>query len=490
MKYWFDCILFHLRTRPDQPAMVTEDRVVTYGMLRVAIDRCALRLSNLGLAGDARVAILVANPIRHFALCLALFRIGIPSISLEHSQSGIARLTFTAVLGDENAKPLVNPGSRFVGVTDDWFETDAVGGSLPKGFGDARSVCRMSPTSGTTAQPKIIAVTVEEVGLRLAGFTGFNWNLLLCLLGPSSGWTFMAVCATFAAGQTLCFAASPFQALRMIELFSIDYVIAATEQLLALTRAAKKSGAQLRSLRLVEVSGSVPTKSLLEAAMIHVCKEIYCRYGATEIGAVARAAARDVLSRPGFVGHLLPGIEVAIVDRSGNACPSGRMGLVRARIDPRWDGAQSEAARWVDLGDLGWLTPEGELYVVGRAAEAGVLDLQDSLARDVSPVHEIEHLLRLEWDAADAAAVSITDSGPCPRIGVGIVDCKDATARKLEALLRTRGIDCEVRLFPMKSIPRNANGKVNRAQLKTVIVNHAGLAENAELCRTSPPDLT
>jgi acyl-coenzyme A synthetase/AMP-(fatty) acid ligase len=425
MKYWFDCILFHLRTRPDQPAMVMEDRVVTYGMLRVAIDRCAHRIANLNITRDAPVAILVANPIRHITLCLALFRIGIPSISLEHSQSGISSLAFT-VLGDDNAKPLVNPGSRFVAVTDDWFENDSVGSSLPKGFSDGQSICRMNPTSGTTAQPKIIAVTVEEVGLRMAGFTGFNWNLLLCLLGPSSGWTFMAMCTTLATGQTLCFAAAPFQAIRMIELFSIDYVVAATEQLLALTRAARKSSAHLRSLRLVEVSGSVPTKSLLEAAMNHVCKEIYCRYGATEIGAVARAAARDVLSRPGFVGHLLPGVEVAIVDRSGNPCPPGAMGFVRARTDPRWNGAQGEVARWIDLGDLGWLTPQGELYVVGRAADAGLLDLQDGLVRNVSPVHEIEHLLRLEWDAADAAAVSLAEAGLRPRIGVGIVECKEA----------------------------------------------------------------
>ena len=480
MKNWFDHIMFHTRAQPETPAIVMEDRVVTYGMLKIGIDRCARRIAGLSAGGDAPVAVLVENPIRNLTLCLALFRTGIPSISLAHGQIGIANMTFAAILGDEAAKTIVNPGHRLIAIADDWFATDPIGAnSLPDGFSDQRQLCRMSLTSGTTGEPKVVTQTVEEIGRRTDTLLSFNWSRLLCLPGLSTSWGFWTVCATLAAGGTLCFSASPFQSIRMIELFSIDYVMAATEQLLALTRAARTTGAYLHSLRIIEIAGGVPTAVLLENAMVHLCRDIYCTYGASETGHMARAPARNVLSRPGLAGHVLPGVEIAIVDRSGSPCPPGAIGLVRSRLDPRWDGqsssAKTDAKGWIDLGDLGWMTEAGELYVLGRASDTAAVNAEGAAARQISPVYEVEHLLRLEWDASDAAAVLVNDgSGSTPlQFWIGIVDCKDASAEKLEAILRGKGIDGAVRLFPFQSIPRGANGKVQRAQLKSLMLRQA-----------------
>ena len=182
----------------------------------------------------------------------------------------------------------------------------------------------------------------------------------------------------------------------MIELFSIDYVNAATEQLVALTRAARKSGARLGTLRTVHVGGSVPTRAMLEAAAVHVCGNIQNRYAMTELGSLARADAHEILDKPGLAGHIEPGITIGIFDDNGNRCSNGKPGYVKARYD---DGDKD----WVDVGDVGWLAPENELYIVGRSADVGAGSTQ------ISPVHEVEHLLRLEWDASDAAAVLVGD---------------------------------------------------------------------------------
>jgi acyl-coenzyme A synthetase/AMP-(fatty) acid ligase len=338
----------------------------------------------------------------------------------------------------------------------------------------------MIVTSGTTGQPKFIKVTIQEFGVRIGGFTGGNWRSLLCLPGLSSGWTFNALGAALTAGQTLCFAVSPFQAARMIELYAIDYVVASTEQLLALTFVARKSGAQLRTLRMVEVSGSVPTAVLLQAAMAYVCKDIYCRYGTSELGPMARAAARDVLSRPGLAGQLMPGAEIMIADGSGSPCPPGVVGHIKGRLDQRWNTARDDKRAWIDVGDLGWMTADGELYVLGRPSDT-TSDLAQNATAGISPVHEVEHLLRLEWDAADAAAVLVEGGTANEKLAIWIaaVDCKDADAAKLEALLRTRGMDFSVRLFALKSIPRGVNGKVQRTQLKSAMQAVAGQAGRA-----------
>ena len=113
------------------------------------------------------------------------------------------------------------------------------------------------------------------------------------------------------------------------------------------------------------------------------------------------------------------------------------------------------------------MTADNRFYVVGRTTEIAIAGPADASAQQVSPVNEIEHMLRLEWDAADAAAVLVNDGAAGhPEIWVGTVDCKDADAKKLETILRQREIDGTVRLFPIMSIPRGANGKVQRAQLR------------------------
>jgi acyl-coenzyme A synthetase/AMP-(fatty) acid ligase len=207
--------------------------------------------------------------------------------------------------------------------------------------------------------------------------------------------------------------------------------------------------------------------------MIYLCKDIYCRYGASETGLMARASAREVLSRPGFAGHVLPGIEVAVIDRNGKTCRRGEVGLVRSRRDPRWHAAaKTDDEGWVNLRDVGWINEEGELYVIGRVTDMAELNSKGIAAQKISPIHEVEHLLRLEWDATDAAAIFASDAstaGAQSEIWVGTVDCKDASADKFEAILRARGINTPVRLFPLKSIPRSANGKVQRAELRSMI---------------------
>ena len=95
----------------------------------------------------------------------------------------------------------------------------------------------------------------------------------------------------------------------------------------------------------------------------------------------------------------------------------------------------------------------------------------------VSPVHEVEHLVKLEWDVADASAVLSQNEAGEPELWVATVDCKDADAKTLETFMRQRGIVGRVRLFPVKAIPRGANGKVQRERLKTLMLDVVGRSE-------------
>lgn len=470
MKNWFDHIQFQLATHLEAPAMIMEDRVVTRGMLKAGIERCARRIASLHIDRGGAVAVLIRNPIRHITLSLALFRVGLRSISLEYGQSEIRDLRFDAVLGDRDAGAVINKENRLVEVSDEWFAADpAVDGELPPAFSDPAQVCCLSLTSGTTGGPKLVEHPIDEFGTRIVRqHIDLNWTRMLCLPGLSSNWGFSMSCACLATGRTVCFAESPFQAIRMIELFAIDLVMASMEQVLALTRVARTTGARPASVRMIWLGGSVPTRALLEGAMIYLCNNILCRYAASETGVIAQATAREVILKPGLVGHILPGIEVAIFDQNGRRCPAGNVGAIRVRSDANASRVVRDA-RWIDLGDAGWIDSENQLYVVGRSSDPGALDA------NLSPIFEVEHLLRLEWDFTDAAAVLVdgTANGEAPQIWIGIVGNRDATPEKLAALLRPRGYIYPVRLFELRAIPRGANGKVNRHHLKAMMLETA-----------------
>ena len=85
--------------------------------------------------------------------------------------------------------------------------------------------------------------------------------------------------------------------------------------------------------------------------------------------------------------------------------PPGRVGLIKGRI--RRNGPDGPEP-WIDNGDLGRISSDGRLFVVGRTAH--IQDLSAISIGKISPEQEVEHLLRFEWDAADAAAVLVNDS--------------------------------------------------------------------------------
>jgi acyl-coenzyme A synthetase/AMP-(fatty) acid ligase len=472
MNTWFDHILFHARAQPDSPAIVMEDRAVTYGMLGAAIERCARRIAALNLRTDGLVAVQISNPIRNLTLSLALYRLGLRSISLAHRQPGVELASFAAVLGDRDAVRNAGNAPHVIEITEAAFGEDvAAPADMPRGFAGADAICRVSLTSGSTGLPKSVELSVENLGRnameKFIGCLNTSRSGILCMPGLTSNFGFSTACGALIGGRPLYFAESPYQAIRMIELFSIDFAVASSEQLLALTRVARKSGVHLKSLHSVMTGGGVLTRALLEAAIIHVCRNIICRYGATEIGAITQTSARDVLLSPGLAGRVLPGVEVGVFNAQGEPQDNNRAGTIHVR--DAMIGFAGAAASWTDLGDIGWLTPDGRLYVLGRAVDIDAVGSKDP---QLSPVHEIEHLFRLEWDATDAAAVLIEDNGTSC-IVIGVVDGVGASAEKLAVIARQRGIEHPIRITALKTIPRGANGKINRAELTALIASVA-----------------
>ena len=110
--------------------------------------------------------------------------------------------------------------------------------------------------------------------------------------------------------------------------------------------------------------------------------EVFVGYGLTETSPITNARTPKHNIR-GSAGRPLPETEVKIVDpQSRQQLPQGERGLVLIRgsqvmqgyyQNPEATAKAIDDEGWFDSGDLGWLTPYGDLVLTGRAKDTIVL---------------------------------------------------------------------------------------------------------------------
>ncbi|KPV47411.1 hypothetical protein SE17_42435, partial [Kouleothrix aurantiaca] len=121
---------------------------------------------------------------------------------------------------------------------------------------------------------------------------------------------------------------------------------------------------------------------------------------------------------------------------------------------------------WLFTGDLGYRDEEGFLFVVSRRT-----DLIISGGENVYPA-EIEAALLAHSAVAEAAALGLPDAqwGQVPAAAVVLRAGQTATPADLIAWCRARmaGYKTPRRIEIVPALPRNAGGKVIRAELRAL----------------------
>ncbi len=222
----------------------------------------------------------------------------------------------------------------------------------------------------------------------------------------------------------------------------------------------------LASLRLC-VSGSAPLSSpLWDAVAERSGQRIIERYGLTET-LMNTSNPYDGERRPGSVGLPLPGVEVRLDDQRQNEIlvrgPNVFGGYWR---DPDATAAAFDGDGWLRTGDLGEISDDGYLRIVGRSK-----DLIISGGYNVHP-REVEEVLAGHAAVAEVAVVG-TPSDEWGEMVTAVVVPEDPAERLDQAELLAFAA---ARLAPYKRprlvrvvdrLPRNALGKILRQQLVT-----------------------
>lgn len=209
----------------------------------------------------------------------------------------------------------------------------------------------------------------------------------------------------------------------------------------------------LRRFRIVFLGGGPPWEELLEeAARLGI--PLAPSYGATETAAMA-AALRPEQFLGGIrgCGAPLPHVRIEILDG----------GIVRIAGDSLFRGyfpEMSDQRTWT-TDDLGEFDANGSLFILGRSD-----GLIMTGGKKVSP-SEVEAVLRASGEFDDVAVIGLPD----PDWGQIVVAChppgREVPRGKLlvEALSGLAPYKHPKRYVSVEPWPRNAQGKINRAEL-------------------------
>jgi len=221
------------------------------------------------------------------------------------------------------------------------------------------------------------------------------------------------------------------------------------------------------------ISGSAPllpeTHREWEARTGHAILE---RYGMTETN-MNTSNPYHGARIPGSVGLPLPGVDVRIADGEGNALPQGEIGMIEIRGPNVFQGywrmpektkAEFRKDGFFITGDMGLISPDGYLSIVGRGK-----DLIITGGLNVYP-REIESLLDDLAGVEESAVVGLPHDDFGEGVTAFLVVKEGAQVTEsgvLEALGdRLARFKLPKRVIVLDQLPRNTMGKVQKSSLR------------------------
>ena len=204
---------------------------------------------------------------------------------------------------------------------------------------------------------------------------------------------------------------------------------------------------------------------------------LYRMYGLTECKRVSYLEPELTDAKPGSVGKAIPGTEVYLLSPQGTPVPPGEPGILYVRgphvMAGYWNRPDLSAEmlkpgklpgeRVLCTHDLFRMDEEGFLYFVGRTD-----DIIKTRGEKVSPV-EVENALHRIPGVREAAVVGVPDPLLGEAIRAYVVAEPDAGVTE-QSLRADSAAYLEAYMVPAQvilcdSLPRSANGKINKRAL-------------------------
>jgi long-chain acyl-CoA synthetase len=480
----------HARARPDAVALVAGTRRVSYGELDARVNQAARVLAGMGIGRDDRILIAARNRPEHLEVALGAARLRAEVVPAPWRSTAdelaylVTDADVRAVFAEPEARAAATAGLG-VGVLhfDEEYTAarDAQDCAPQPGAPRLDYVYRHAYTSGTTGRPKAIdlggfnprhALTHT---LEFQGSFGVDGpdeiNLALAPMHHLAGWSYPH--SALLLGQT-CVLVDGFDAeamLALIERERVTYVNFVPLHFIRIAALAPEVVGRydLSSVRVV-LHGSAPCPVDVKWRMMEIFGPdvIWETYGGSE-GMASMISPGEWRSRPGSVGR--PVTEVRILDADGAEVAPEVPGLVylapRAGVHFTYRGdPEGSAAIWRDdlftLGDIGYLDPDGYLYLVDRAKDVIV-----SGGANVYPA-EVEAVLRGHAAVSEVAAIGVPDPEWGERVHAVVVAGAPVGEDELVTYCRAHLVKekCPTSIELVDALPRDPMGKVRKRELR------------------------
>jgi acyl-coenzyme A synthetase/AMP-(fatty) acid ligase len=463
-----DMLMYYGRANPEKQAIILSDRIVSFGMLASAIRSVEKAILQASISKRDVVAILIKNQIRHLLVVSALYRLGIVSVSVVDYPN---QLNITAIITDE-VLAVANP-VRVVRLAEDWFTRPFDADEpRPVGFEHDDALARIIMSSGTTAVPKPIGMSARVIEDRI--ITGRRtlsiapWDRMMCLPHIASSLGFGSTLQALAYGHSLVIAESPDDALKMIALYAVDLLVANPDFLKGMVRRHRETPIPTPTLKLIKFGGAAISPDLIPEVRQRLCKDILCVYSSTESGPIAFGTIDRILEEPGSTGFLAPWADVEVVGPDNNPVGTGTEG--RLRVKSKWQGynlkeGPDAASRWIYTGDIGKLSANGMLSLIGRADDAITIDGQF-----VTP-EQLEQELSGYPDVQDVAVVTMAQPHGQNEFWAAIVGAGKLDEPAIVDFLLSKNPRWRLaQIRFVEKIERNRMGKIMRRRVKETLV--------------------
>lgn len=416
------------RSRPDHPAVLSNEGICSYRWLLHAANRVRRHLcARPGHKAGALVALQLSNSVEYLAafygaLLADCVVVPLPVALEEQRRRKIYQLCQPDVLisRSEDFDPKEHDGSiSILGLLDEPDEEALL--PAPRRFG--HDLAMLLFTSGSTGAPKGVMLSHRNLLANADQILhelpiGPDDRALVVVpfchaLGNSILQTHILSGATLLLKGVLTFPSSIVEALRDLQATSFSAVPEVYGMLLKYGRLGER---HLPDLRYMAVAGGELRYDLsIDVASRISPASFYVMYGQSE--ATSRLASLppgELPSRRGSIGKPIWGVELAIKDDANRDLPVGAVGMLCARgenvmcgywQDPEGTANVLGSDGWLRTGDLARQDDEGYFYLHGRANL--LVKIQ---GHRVHPA-EIEGVVEASFPQIRAVAIPVSRSG-------------------------------------------------------------------------------
>lgn len=500
-----DFLINSKRFYASRPAIIDRGKVLTYQQLYNRTCQCASALRKAGVQEGDRVAVGCRNCAEYLEIMFACSMIGAvpclinwriaPAVMLDMVHEADARILFLSNTENEAIeyfRAAEGSGSGKLIVVKDEGTAEADYDQF-LATGEAELVfAEPAPeatglilfTSGTTSRAKGVMLSNRALMTQIhTSVICSSWpkgERFLCM-SPICHSISLSVMAAFCVSGTLVLCPSTYlkdcdKIFGLLEVYGITRVSMVPTLIERLVRYAEENKVRNTTLRVIGYGAAPMNTRLIERCSKVFSCSFHQGYGMTETYGTVTALLAEDHYHPELlrsVGRPMTGCSIRIMGEDGKELPVNENGEIWIKTDTLMQGymgkpeltAKVITDGWYHSGDIGYLNPEGYLFLTGRKS-----DMIITGGENVFPDEVEECILNMSDEIAAVSVVGVPDAEWGEAIAAAVVLRSGAAVTERMIMDHCKnsigGFKKPKKILFVDVLPTTETGKVSRKKVK------------------------